>query len=362
MSRYYVIDGSFLLEPPLGVQRYACEITKQLDRLLPEISDKVKLELVIPDTAVAYSGADIKDLQKNYENIRIESFGGRTGRAWEQIDYPQYLRKKRAEGISLCNTFPLQQKGGIVCIHDIVFQTHPEYFIEPGDWHEILFRKMMYKHAFKSADKIITVSNFSRNEILENYRLKNPDICVAGNAWQHYDREDTDETIFDEYPQIKRKEYYYYLASLAPNKNLKWILENAKENPERLYVLSGKSLGDNSGVENLDNVLCTGYVSDAAARALMRDCKAFLFPSTYEGFGIPPMEALCMGAKIVLGNIPSLKEIYKNAAYYIDCDNPHCDVDRLISEKRTDPPETVLSRYSWKKSAEKIADILTKIN
>lgn len=362
MSRYYVIDGSFLLEPPLGVQRYACEITKQLDKLMPDISDKVRLELVVPETAKTYSGEELCDLQKNYQHIHIESFGVRTGRAWEQIDFPRYLRKRGAKGISLCNTVPLQSKGGIVCIHDIVFQTHPEYFTEPGDWHEVLFRKMMYNHAFKNADRIITVSNFSRNEILENYRLKNPNICVAGNAWQHYDREDVDETIFEEYPQIKRKEYYYYLASLAPNKNLNWILENAKHNPEKLYVLSGKSLGDKSGVEKLSNVLCTGYVSDARARALMKHCRAFLFPSTYEGFGIPPMEALCMGARIVLGNIPSLKEIYKNAAYYIDCDNPHCDIDKLISEKQVEPAETVLSRFSWKNSAEKIADILTKLN
>lgn len=354
-DRNYVINGSFLLEPALGVQRYAVQITKQLDSSLPKKEGKLHLEIVVPCTEKS-----LEDLQKKYANIKIVSYGRHTGRLWEQLDFPRYLRKRKAKGISLCNTVPLFTKGGIVCVHDIVFQTHPEFFTEPGDWHEILFRKLMYRHAFKTADQIITVSNFSKNEILNNYRLKNPDICVAGNAWQHYDRTDIDETIFEENPQIIKQEYYYYLASLAPNKNLKWILENAKNNPQRLYVLSGKPLGDHSGVEKLSNILCTGYVTDARARALMKHCKAFLFPSTYEGFGIPPMEALCMGAKIVLGDIPSLREIYKDTAYYIDCENPYCDIDKLLAAKQVKPAETVLSRYSWQKSAEKIAEVLTK--
>ena len=75
-------------------------------------------------------------------------------------------------------------------------------------------------------------------------------IYVAGNGWQHMDRKDTDETIFQKYPKLTKGAYYYYLASLAPNKNLSWILKNAAGNPDKIYVLSGKPLGDDSGVEN----------------------------------------------------------------------------------------------------------------
>lgn len=346
----YIINGQFLLEPAMGVQRYATEITKQWDVMLGEHKNsKIELEIVVPEHV-----KELDVLQKKYKHIPIHMYGKHCGRKWEQTDFAQYLKKRHGLQVSLCNTLPLFSKGGIVCIHDICFKTHPEFFTQPGDWHEILFRKMLYHHACSFADNIVTVSNFSKKEIKHHYHLKNKNICVAGNAWQHYDHTTVDESIFAEYPIIEKGEYYYYLASLAPNKNLKWILENAKKNPNRLYVLSGRHLGDASGVEELSNVLYTGFVSDERAKALMANCRAFLFPSFYEGFGIPPMEALCMGAKIVISNIPSLKEVYGCGAYYIDCNNADCDLDALLEKECKSSPKEILSRYSWRKSAEEI--------
>ena len=89
----------------------------------------------------------------------------------------------------------------------------------------------MYTHAFHKADIIVTVSETSKKEILEQYRVHAGQIYVAGNGWQHMDRKDTDETIFQKYPKLTTGAYYYYLASLAPNKNLSLILKNAAGNP-----------------------------------------------------------------------------------------------------------------------------------
>ena len=222
---------------------------------------------------------------------------------------------------------------------------------------------LMYLKAFKSADAIITVSGFSRKEIIDNYNTHGKEIVVAGNGWQHFDVNSIDESIFDKYAsRIKRHKYYLYMASLAPNKNLNWILNNAKLHPESTYVIAGESLGDRSGIEKLGNVVAIGYARDSEARALMKYCKAFLFPSTYEGFGIPPMEALCMGAEIVLGDIPVLHEIYKNAATYVNCHKPDVNIDELLEKNKVsgEAVQNVLSSHSWDRSAHIIAGIMDK--
>lgn len=343
-----VINGSFLVEAVMGVQRYALEITKELDRLYERDKCGVELEIAVPQS---YEG------ETPYRNIQQVKLPGTGGRRWEQTSYAKYLKKNNAKQISLCNSVPLLAKGGIACVHDICFKTHREFFTQKGDWHEILFRKLMYRRAFRTCDTIITVSNAAKKEILDNYRLKNPEIIVAGNGWQHYTTDDCDETIFED-KRIVKGEYYFFLASLAMNKNLSWIIENARLYPERTYVLAGKPLGESLDRLNLPNVIYAGFVSDGQAKALMKYCRAFLFPSFYEGFGIPPMEALCMGARIVISDIECLREIYKEAAYYINPYDATADVEKIISSP-ADSSASVLSRYSWENSARKIYAAIT---
>lgn len=359
----YIIDGSFLYGQVLGVQRYARQITAQLDRM---IKDKpYEVEIAVPEIDSEGTSAQINSYKTNYENIKIVILKGRAGRKWEQLTFQHYVNKQKAKPVYLCNEVSLFMKNGIVTVHDIAFKTHPGFFTEPGDWHEILFRRLMYLKAFKKADAILTVSQFSKQEIIDNYRLKNPDIVVAGNGWQHFNIENVDDSIFDRYAtRIKRGRYYFYLASLAPNKNLRWILENAKKYPDTTYVIAGRFLGDRSGIEKLPNIVLVGYAKDAEARALMKYCRAFVFPSTYEGFGIPPMEALCMGARIILGDIPVLHEIYDGAALYINCQKPEVNLEELLDssnvDKEKEAADKVLSLYSWEKSAGRLVQLLDK--
>lgn len=357
----YVINGNFLYGSVLGVQRYAREITAQLDKL---IKDKpYEVEIVMPSTDSVGTSVFVSKYQALYSNIKIVVIDGVAGRKWDQIDFNRYVKKEHAKPVYLCNEVSLFMKNGIAVVHDIAFKTHPGFFTEPGDWHEILFRRLMYCIAFKKADAVITVSEFSKKEILDNYRLKNPDIIVAGNGWQHFNTDNIDEHIFDQYAsRIKRGSYYFYMASLAPNKNLSWIAQNAKNNPHSTYVIAGKSLGDKSDITKYPNVVYVGYVSDATARALMKYCKAFLFPSTYEGFGIPPMEALCMGARVVLGDIPVLHEIYEGVAKYINCNNPAVNLDSLVDGWYLDEERVieVLKKHSWIESAKKLCECMDR--
>lgn len=359
----YIIDGRFLYGQVLGVQRYAREITQKLDGM---VKDKpYDVEIAVPEIDSEGTSAEINSYKTKYDNIKIVILKGRAGRKWEQLTFQRYVDRQKAKPVYLCNEVSLFMKNGIVTVHDIAFKTHPDFFTEPGDWHEILFRKLMYDKAFKKADAIMTVSEYSKNEILGNYRLKNKDIVVAGNGWQHFNIDYVDEGIFDRYAsRIKRGKYYFYLASLAPNKNLRWILENARRHPEVTYVVAGRALGDKSGIEKMPNIVLVGYAKDAEARALMKYCKAFIFPSTYEGFGIPPMEALCMGARIVLGDIPVLHEIYGASALYINCNKPEVNLDELLDNsdalKEKAAAKAVLGKYSWEKTAGELVKLFDR--
>lgn len=366
----YVINGSFLTESIMGVQRYAYEILTRVDKMLAleaavskedsEWEQKLRdmdLEILVPDENVP----ETQRKSNIFKAIKVVHLGSGAGKKWDQVTYAGYLRKNKAKGISLCNSVPLFAKTAAVCVHDIVFKTNPEFFTEKGAWHEIAYRKLLYLKAFHRADKIITCSEFSKEQILDNYKLKNTDISVITNGWQHYDAEDVDESIFEKnIGAFSRGKYYFFLSSLAKNKNLSWILENAGIHPEDTFVLAGSFLGDDSGVEKLPNVKYVGRVTDSEARALYKHCKAFIFPSFYEGFGIPPMEALCMGAPIVISDIPVLREIYKGAAHYINPCDADVELDKLIKEE-TVPAQTILSDYSWDKSARQLMKVIGEL-
>lgn len=125
------------------------------------------------------------------------------------------------------------------------------------------------------------------------------------NGWEHMAKVQPDESIFEKMPAVKKGEYFYALGSLAGHKNFKWIREVARRNPDKTFVVAGgkdlRAFGDDTEAKDTHNVFYPGYVSDAENAALMKHCRLFLHPAVFEGFGIPPLEALALGALIALG-------------------------------------------------------------
>lgn len=342
MKINYTINGKFLTQKLTGPQRCAREIVHELDDLIQPDS----IEIIVPPNTITIP---------YYKNISVVRWGIGHGILWEQIWYPLYLLIKHREGINFC-VAPIL-KPDIAYVHDVLFQKNPTYCSKLY----YVYISLLTKNIISRAKKIITVSIFSHDEIIEYYNISRKKIHVIGNAWQHMLRINEDTKIFTTHPELKKGNYILALGSLAPYKNHKWILENAKHNPKQQYVIAGghfKSVhGHTVSFESIPNILYLGYVSDSEAKALMTHAKAFLFPSLYEGFGIPPLEALSCGTKIIVSDIPCMREIYGDGAYYINPSDPSINIDNLLTESVANPKD-ILRKYDWRASAEKLYALL----
>ncbi len=340
-----VINGKFLSQNVTGVQRYAREILLEMDKLAengPEI-------VLLTDR----NGRDIPE----YRHIRVVRVGGLCGNLWEQLSLPLYAASHKALCVSLCNMAPVL-KPDIVVIHDVSFKVNRNFFSKKfAMWYNLVFSLII-----RRIKAIVTVSEFSRSEISRCYGIDPAKITVTCNGWQHLRRIVSERDTLSRYG-LTQGEYYFSMSSMAPNKNFRWIAKAARANPNAIFAVSGavnsKVFGDIFDFEIPQNLKFLGYVSDEEAKELIANCRAFLFPSYYEGFGIPPLEALSIGAKAVVSDRSCMKEIFGDCVYYISPDDPEVDLERIISQPCASP-EPLLEKYSWEKSAAILCELLKK--
>ena len=112
-------------------------------------------------------------------------------------------------------------------------------------------------------------------------------------------------------------------------------------------------------LKKLKNIIMCGYLSDAQVMALEMKAKAFIFPSYFEGFGLPPLEALSCGGKIIISNSSCLPEIYGNTAWYVDPDKPNVNLDELM-KKPVEKPDSILERFTFMNTARKIHEAISE--
>lgn len=339
-----IINGRFLTHRTTGVERYAREIISELDKIV----SPGEVEMAVPVGAC--------DIPK-YHNIRVVKVGRLKNVLWEHISFPLYVARRKGISLNLCNTAPLLFPG-IVCIHDMKIKAVPQFF----DKKFLVWYKLLFFNAAKRAKVIITVSEFSESEIIKYYKVDAGKIHVIPNAWQHFGRVEYDEKTLEKYG-LTLNEYYFAMCSLEPNKNFRWIAETACAYPERMFAVAGavnrKVFSEGLGFACPKNMMLLGYVSDEEAKTLMRDCRAFLFPTFYEGFGIPPLEALSAGAKqVMVSDTLVMHEIYGASVTYID---PHkaCEGLDVTEDSRIDA-SNVFERFSWADSARKLFDVLNR--
>jgi glycosyltransferase involved in cell wall biosynthesis len=357
-KKLWVFNGDGLAgKSPVGVHRYLLQILKELDKLIA--GKDLRIEVLIPKN---------KKINFKFNNISIVKIGIEKGNGirkwvtryiWRQHIFPSYLRKHKAVGIDVTLALPIK-KCDFVYLHDCIVEAYPENYVSNK---EKLYRRLyMYKvnRICKGEHKILTLSEESKKELIKYHNISPERISIVPCGWEHMIDIVPDYDLFRKYAQLGEENYFFALGSRLKHKNHKWILDVAKNNPQYYFVITGESFSSyNHNHLDLKNVIYTGYITDEQIKAFMIRCKALIQPSFYEGFGLPPLEALCLGKSIIISNSSCMPEIYGNSAHYIDPNNTDVNLEDLLNTPVSDGKE-VLEQYTWKNAARKLLEIINE--
>lgn len=251
--------------------------------------------------------------------------------AYENIIFPSEIQKNNIDLFWGPSNFlpPIKKTKYVATINDLSYYVHPERcpFIRRQYWYLLTSRTV------KVADKIITISSNSANDIIKFFPEAKEKIEIISLAAHHrfqklkLNREDSLLQRFED--RLKNRPYLLYVGTLEPGKNVLRLLaafeEIAKEFPDYLLVLGGDKGWMYNGVlekieksEFADRIHYLGHLSDDEIVHFFNFCTLFCFPSTYEGFGLPPLEAMSCGVPVLTSNNSSIPEVVGDAAYKVD--------------------------------------------
>ncbi|MGA2567833.1 MAG: glycosyltransferase family 1 protein [Pseudolabrys sp.] len=348
------INGRFLTQRSSGVQRFAAEAIKAIDRLLDADFAVLKghVEILAPRAARDFP----------LKNIPLRRVGHFSGYAWEQIEYPMHGAGQLL--LNLCMLGPLAARHQIVVVHDATVQALPDNF-SPR------FRaayKFLIPRLCKRSDLVITVSEFSRREIGKWYGADVATMPVCFEGGDHIKAEPADETAIHRL-DLKGHKFFLGVGVDSANKNIKTVVKAFQQAKfdDAVLVLTGAKDPKVFGHLNIDGghgVRTVGFVSDAELRALYEHALALVFPSYYEGFGLPPLEAMTCGCPVIISEQPALMEVCGDAVLTCQADDAHA-IMRHMQALATDPAlrerlakagRARANRFTWESAARALLD------
>ncbi|WP_341535039.1 glycosyltransferase family 4 protein [Acetobacter sacchari] len=300
------INGRYLTQHLSGVQRFAGEIARAMAASWATVDGPPPV--LLAPTAPPPSAGGLST-----GGLSVKGVGKLGGQIWEQAELPRVARSGVL--INLGNTAPVFGGRQIVVLHDAAV------FAQPGgySWKFRLWYRALQACLVRSDARLVTVSEFSRSELSRFLRTPESRISVIPEGAEHILRETPDPAILDR-NGLSGKPFVLAVGNLAPHKNLAGLGNLAKALAARgvPLVISG---GVNSSVFSATASLpepakYVGRVTDGELHALYRAASCFVFPSLYEGFGLPSVEAMACGCPVVASAIPALEEISGDAALY----------------------------------------------
>lgn len=341
-----------------GIHRNAMETMRAMDDLLCKTDSDFEVEVVVPE--MTSSTPQYKKIKVSCLSLPHVSQLDKI--KWRSRFFPSYVEEHGGLGLDMTLAFP---HSGKYCVfdYDCIPENMPNSCYGAFATVRVRHYKNRVSKSLNNAVLVFTDSKYSKDQIEKIYGVNPCKIVVIPCAWQHMLRVKQDDGILERLG-LEDGRYFFSLGSRYPYKNFHWVACAARNNPQYRFVVTGSNVNEGCTCKDneLANLTFTGYLSDGEVKALEAHCRAFLHPSLAEGFGIPPLEAMSVGAHCVVSNAASLPEVYGESVWYIDpTDYEHIDLDEILSRPLKGSIEDVLSRYSWENSARLLLDALAQV-
>lgn len=372
------IDTSRTADKKTGLERYADNLIRALAAI-----DRQNQYILYPFFWHCFPENPGKAVNPRKRNFKIRKFWtpSLTRKAWEA---GRIARKKILGGdVDIIHspfyTVPEEYLGKIiVTVHDLSFIRYPEFHTPEN--REFCFRQL--EKIKKQADCVITVSEFSKKELMEIGGIDERRIRVIHEAAAPIFKPAKGKNKFKKI--LKKfgihKKFILYAGSIEPRKNLKILIRALAQVLENkidcVLVLAGgtswlttelKEEISNLGLG--DKVIFTGYVTDEELLGLYNLAQVFVYPSIYEGFGLPVLEALASGCPVIASNTSSLPEIVGDAALLIEPEDfgdlaekiTRVFLDNDLRQKLIQKGLTQSQKFSWEKTAKKTLEVYQEV-
>ena len=354
-----VFNGRFLSARPTGVQRVAGELITHIDRLISRDQGRDRRwSLLCPKNS--HQPLPLKTIERR-------SAGLLTGQAWEQLELPRLAGD--ALLVNLCNMAPLVHRDGVTMIHDAqVFLSPESYSPAFRAWYRFALPRVG-----AAAARVVTVSNYSRDRLAAFGVAAAEKISVVHNGADHFSRVTAELGVISRL-RLAPGGFVVATAGAQKHKNLGVLFEAFRSDAlsDLVLVVVGGDDADAfraAGFEPSPKAVFAGRISDGEVRALYEHAACLAFPSTTEGFGLPPLEAMSLGCPTIAAPCGALPEVCGDAVLYAQPDNPATWVQAIRravddGETRTrlqsaGPARSAL--YRWEASALKLLNILESV-
>ena len=307
------VNGKCFAQRTTGVQRYARCLLAALDARLAAKPPREPWNLWLPPGALA---PPMRVIQAR--SLAWRGPGGLHG--WEQVALPRAARDGLL--LNLSGSAPAWAKHQACVMHDAAVFDHPEAYAPLfRHWYQWLFRRLGHR-----ATPPMTVSAFSRERLSETLGIPAERLALVPGGADHLDDVTADHTVLSQHGLLDTP-FLLAVGSANPTKNLAALVdawEALARDDARLVIAGGvhPAVFADAGVRPAAGVIRLGPLGDGALKALYGHAAGLVFPSIYEGFGLPPLEAMACGCPVAAARAASLPEVCGDAALLFDPADP----------------------------------------